>query len=118
MMARRLQKSRNRLVLGVAGGIADYFNIDPVIVRAIFILLVFANGVGILIYILLSLLMPKVGAETAETLAVVKENLKTAPRDATEAGRRVAKVLRGPSVEREEPQEKVSVQKDGTEIPS
>jgi len=118
MMARRLQKSRNRLVLGVAGGIADYFNVDPVIVRAIFILLVFANGVGILLYILLSLLMPKAGGTTAETLAVVKENLKTAPREATEAGRRVVQVLRGTSVEPEEPVEKISAQKDGTEIPS
>lgn len=113
MMARRLQKSRNRLVLGVAGGIADYFNIDPVIVRAIFILLVFANGVGILLYILLSLLMPKAGATTAETLAVVKENLKTAPREATEAGRRVVQVLRGTSPETTEPKEEVSVHKDG-----
>ncbi len=33
MMARRLHKSRNRLVLGVAGGIADYFNVDPVIAQ-------------------------------------------------------------------------------------
>lgn len=118
MMARRLQKSKNRLVLGVAGGIADYFHVDPVIVRGIFILLVFANGVGILLYILLSLLMPQAGAATAETLAVVKENLKTAPREATEAGRRVVKVLRGPSVEPEEPLEKVSTHKDGTEVPS
>lgn len=113
-MARRLQKSRNRLVLGVAGGIADYFNVDPVIVRAIFILLVFANGVGILLYVLLSLLMPKAGMATAETLAVVKENLKTAPQEATEAGRRVVKALRGTTPETTEPKEEVSVHKDGS----
>ena len=114
-MARRLQKSRNRLVLGVAGGIADYFNVDPVIVRAIFILLVFANGVGILLYVVLSLLMPKAGTSTtAETLAVVKENLKTAPQEATEAGRRVVKALRGTTPEMTEPKEEVSVHKDGS----
>lgn len=96
-MTRRLQKSSNKLVFGVAGGIAEYFKIDPVIVRAIFIVLTFANGSGILLYILLSLLMPKAGGTPAETLAVVKENLKTAPKEATEAGRRIAQVLRGPS---------------------
>ena len=87
-MARKLQKSKNRMLVGVAGGIADYFRIDPVIVRAIFILLVFANGLGILLYILLALLMPKAEATSAGPLAVVKENLKTAPQDAKEAGRR------------------------------
>lgn len=117
-MARRLQKSKNRLVLGVAGGIADYFKVDPVIVRAIFILLVFANGLGIPLYILLALLMPKAEAAPAEPLAVMKENLKTAPREAREAGRRVVAVLRGTSAEAQEPQEKASAQKDGTEIPS
>lgn len=96
-MTRRLQKSSNKLVFGVAGGIAEYFKVDPAIVRAIFIFLAFANGAGILLYIVLSLLMPKAGETPAETLAVVKQNLKTAPRDATEAGRRMAQVLRGPA---------------------
>ncbi|MGH2400446.1 MAG: PspC domain-containing protein, partial [bacterium] len=39
-MAGRLRKSnRNRMVMGVAGGLADYFRVDPVIIRALFILL-------------------------------------------------------------------------------
>lgn len=94
-MARRLQKSKNRLLLGVAGGLAEYFTIDPVIIRAGFILLALAGGTGIVLYLLLALLMPGADATTAEPLDVVKENLKTAPREATEAGRRVVQVLRG-----------------------
>ena len=94
-MARRLHKSKNRLVFGVAGGLAEYFTIDPVIMRAGFILLAFAGGAGIVLYLLLALLMPAADATSAEPLDVVKENLRSAPREATEAGRRVVQVLRG-----------------------
>lgn len=94
-MARRVQKSKNKLLLGVAGGLADYFAIDPVIVRAAFILLAFAGGAGVVLYLLLALLMPSAETVTTEPLAVVKENLRTAPREATEAGRRAVQVLRG-----------------------
>src|SRR2546427_626388 len=58
-MARRLQKGKNRLLLGVAGGLAEYSNVDPVIIRAAFILLAFAGGTGILLYLLLALPMPR-----------------------------------------------------------
>lgn len=114
-MARRLQKSKNRLLLGVAAGVAEYFNADPVIIRVIFVLLVFANGIGILLYLLLALLMPKAEAAPAQPLAVVKENLKTAPRDATEAGRRVVQVLRGSPAEKQESVEQNSARKNDGE---
>ena len=117
MVARKLQKSKNRMVLGVAGGVADYFKIDPVIVRIVFILLVFANGLGILLYLVLALLLPKAEAESASPLTVVKENLMTAPQDAKEASRRVVQVLRGTPAETKEPHEKVSTPPDG-ETPS
>lgn len=117
MVARRLQKSKNRMVLGVAGGVADYFRIDPVIVRIVFILLVFANGLGILLYLILALLLPKAEAGSASPLAVVKENVMTAPQDAKEASRRVVQVLRGTSTETKESHEKVSPPTDG-ETPS
>jgi len=100
-MTRRLHKSKNRLVLGVAGGLAEYFTIDPAIIRAGFILLAFAGGAGIVLYLLLALLMPAADATSTEPLDVVKENLRTAPREATEAGRRVVQGLRGRPEERE-----------------
>ncbi len=99
-MERRFAKSgKNKMLLGVAGGIAEYFRIDPAIVRIVFLLLAFASGVGVLLYIVLALLMPRPEAAPKETLAVVKDNLKAAPREATEAGRRVVRVLRGPAPE-------------------
>lgn len=117
-MARRLKKSENRLLLGVAGGIAGYFNVDPVIVRVIFIVLAFASGAGILLYVLLALLMPKADAAPAELIAVVKENLRAAPREATEAGRRAVRVLRGAPAQTKEAGEQGTVEKDGSELVS
>jgi phage shock protein PspC (stress-responsive transcriptional regulator) len=116
-MAGRLQKGKNRILLGVAGGLAEYFKIDPVIVRVIFILLVFANGFGVLLYLLLALLMPKPEGTRAKPLAVVKENLKMDAQDARDAGRRAVAVLRGPAPETPEPREKVPPQGDGSERP-
>jgi phage shock protein C len=62
-MDTRLMRSRSdRMIGGVAGGIARYFNIDPVIVRLVFALSVFAGGVSPLIYLVLWLVMPEEAA--------------------------------------------------------
>ncbi len=50
------------IIAGVASGLARYFDIDPVIVRVLFIVAVFFNGLGILAYIVLWLVVP--AAET------------------------------------------------------
>jgi phage shock protein PspC (stress-responsive transcriptional regulator) len=58
--AKHLYRSRdNRIIAGVAGGLGEYFAIDPVIIRIIFAVLFFANGAGILIYILLWVIIPE-----------------------------------------------------------
>ena len=46
-------------ILGVCGGIAEYFDVDPTIVRVIWIFMVFAFGTGILAYFICALCMPK-----------------------------------------------------------
>lgn len=58
---KRLEKSRsNRVISGVLGGIGEYFNIDPTIVRIIFVILtVFGVGSPFLIYIVLAIVMPE-----------------------------------------------------------
>ena len=48
----------NRIIAGVAGGLGEYFNVDPILMRIIFILLTIFNGVGILLYIVLWAIMP------------------------------------------------------------
>lgn len=47
-----------KIIWWVACGIANYFGIDPVITRVIFVILIFANGIWILIYIILWLIVP------------------------------------------------------------
>ncbi len=58
-MQKKWYRSRNdKMIGGVAGGIADYFEIDPVIVRIIFVCALFF-GAGILAYILLWIIIPE-----------------------------------------------------------
>ncbi len=61
----------NRVIAGVAGGIAEYFHIDPVLVRLLFILLLFAGGMGILIYLLAWILIPE-NSKASEPLKETK----------------------------------------------
>ncbi len=58
-MDRRLYRSRhNKKIAGVCGGIAEYFNIDPVIVRIIWLMLAYF-GAGILLYIVAAIVIPE-----------------------------------------------------------
>ena len=58
-MVRKLYKSRtDRKICGVCGGIAEYFNIDPTIVRLIWAIFIFCFGTGFLAYILAALVLP------------------------------------------------------------
>ncbi len=47
------------MVAGVCGGLADYFDLDPILVRIGFIMLAFMNGAGIVVYIVLWLIVPE-----------------------------------------------------------
>ena len=59
MTPKRLYKSRrNRKLFGVCGGIAEYFNIDPVLVRLGWIAAGLMFGSGILAYVLAALIIP------------------------------------------------------------
>lgn len=60
MTKRRLYKSKNdRVIAGVCGGLASYFNLDPVFLRILWIVLVLCFGVGAVAYMILWLVMPK-----------------------------------------------------------
>jgi len=59
MNNKRLYRSANdRMIAGVCAGLGQYLNIDPTVVRLIFLLLLFLGGNGLLIYLILWLLMP------------------------------------------------------------
>jgi phage shock protein C len=56
---RLLYRSQNRMVAGVAAGIARYFSVDPTLVRVAFVFLGLASGVGVVLYVLLWIMMPE-----------------------------------------------------------
>lgn len=58
---KRLRKSKNnRMISGVLGGIGEYFEIDPTMVRLLYVLLTFGLiGSPIIIYILMALIIPE-----------------------------------------------------------
>ncbi|MCI5982650.1 MAG: PspC domain-containing protein [Marinilabiliaceae bacterium] len=59
-MDKRLEKSSDRIICGICGGVAEYFNIDKTIVRAVWALgticTAFAGGI---LYVVLMFIMPE-----------------------------------------------------------
>jgi len=49
----------NQIIGGVCSGLAAYFNIDPLVVRILMVILFFANGIGLLVYLVLWIAVPK-----------------------------------------------------------
>jgi len=89
-MERRLYRSRSdRMLGGVCGGLAKYFDMDPTIVRVIAVLLVFANGVGIVAYVIMAIVVPLEGSKVTTPREVVEENVEEMKEIASELGREV-----------------------------
>lgn len=59
-MAKKLYRNiDNKMLSGVCSGIADYFDIDPTIVRLVWLALVLCAGTGLLAYIIAVIVIPK-----------------------------------------------------------
>ncbi|NMB21707.1 MAG: PspC domain-containing protein [Firmicutes bacterium] len=58
-MAKRIFRSREKKVAGVCGGIAEYLDIDPTIVRLIWLILALAYGTGLLAYFICWIVIPE-----------------------------------------------------------
>lgn len=57
---RKLTLSKeDRVIFGVCGGLAKYYDIDSILIRILFVFLIFSIGFGILLYLLLALVIPK-----------------------------------------------------------
>jgi phage shock protein C len=88
---RKITRSRDeRIIAGVAGGLAAYLGIDPLLVRLVFVLVALANGLGVLIYLVLWLLLPNVDSAAPTARAAVQENL----REMQAAGEQLAERVR------------------------
>ena len=64
MTEKRLYKARGqRMVCGVCGGVAEYFGIDPTLVRLAFLLLAAGWGSGLVAYIVAAIIIPEPPAD-------------------------------------------------------
>ena len=70
-----MRKRSDQMIFGVAGGIADYLNIDPVIVRLLFVLMALTGGHGILVYLVLTIIMPEEGAPVGKAHVFDEEEI-------------------------------------------
>ena len=75
----------NRVIGGVCSGLGIYFNIDPILIRVIFILLFIFKGIGILLYIILWIILPERYPESyQEYMGAEPESGKEKSADKTE----------------------------------
>src|SRR5512136_1735315 len=67
---KRLYRSRtHRIIGGVAGGLGEYLDIDPVLVRIVFVVAFFAGGAGLLTYIIAWIIIPEQPREDTMTMS-------------------------------------------------
>lgn len=58
-MKKLYRSNTDRKLCGVCGGFAEYFDLDPTIIRLIFIFLTLFGGGGLLIYLICAVVIPK-----------------------------------------------------------
>ena len=81
-MENRLFRSQKNAILGgVCGGLAKYLDVDAVLVRLFFVLLALGNGIGVLIYFLLWMIVP---LEGQKGLASLEDNIRIGSQEIAE----------------------------------
>ena len=59
-MEKKLRRSNEKMIAGVCAGLAHYFDLDPTVIRIVYVLLsIFTAFAGVLVYLILWLIMPK-----------------------------------------------------------
>lgn len=72
----RLTRSESdKIIAGVCGGLAAYLDLDPVLVRLAFVVLLFASGIGLPIYIILWIIMPNSETQDASNSEIMQKNI-------------------------------------------
>ena len=87
-MEKRLYRSRSdRMIWGVCGGLARYFDMNVTIIRVIAVLSIFLGSVGIWAYIILAIVVPLEDSRATEPKDTIKENVEEMKETASELGR-------------------------------
>jgi phage shock protein PspC (stress-responsive transcriptional regulator) len=84
-MDKKLYRSEKDYVLGgVAAGLGEYFDMDPILVRLGFVILTFVGGAGPLLYIALWIILPKRKTKESTKAIQMEENEQTEAFEITE----------------------------------
>ena len=79
-MKKRLYRIESgKMLAGVCGGIAEYFDIDPTLIRALWVLFCILGGSGILLYIILAVLIPSEETRLKKSSNYIKIEKKHPP---------------------------------------
>lgn len=79
MQTRLVRSETDKMIGGVCGGIAAYLNVDSVLVRFAFIMLLFASGIALPLYFILLILMPSeatVGGQTGYSDQGIEQDIQ------------------------------------------
>ena len=72
---KRLFRSKNdRMLWGVCGGLANYFEVDSMLLRVLFVLSAFFGGFGLFLYVVLAIFVPEEGSTEPVTKETVRKN--------------------------------------------
>jgi len=95
-MERLYRSSTQRMLSGVCGGLGEYFNIDPTLVRIVYILVTIATGVllGIGLYIVLWLIVPSEASVGKSIRESMRENVDEMAQSARDISSEVQATLR------------------------
>jgi len=91
-MKKLYRSSDDRILAGVAGGMGRYFNVDPLFIRLIFVLLALVHGLGVLLYVIFIFIIPKKGGKSIDAETAGKK-LKELAQDAEEKTKEVAEKI-------------------------
>lgn len=81
---KRLYRSKDeRMISGVCGGLGKYFNVDPTLIRLLFVITAAAGGPGLIAYIILAIVVPE---EPASSAAPPSASAEPPATDEVEAG--------------------------------
>ena len=60
IIAKKLYRSKtNRKIWGICGGLAEYFDVDPTLVRVLTVVSIFISGLGLIAYIVMRFMVPE-----------------------------------------------------------
>lgn len=83
---KRLYRSRDeRMLAGVCGGLGEYLNTDPTVIRIVYLVLILVSlGAGVLLYLAMWLIVPEEPFESAATSPISEPAAEPAPEEPAE----------------------------------